>query len=711
MSSRRALYAAPIPMGEDIQTDSVFLSHSEEDAITALKLALRLEQRGFYVWTYEVSSVTGQPYSAQAAMAIRTSRTVVLLVSRAAFASASVAAELSAALDAKVALTPVLSGLGHEDLRIAKPEWFARFGTSVGESLDQSSLDTIADRLAGGLRASNVSPQPPRASRIGQLTERIERLEDAERIRRDATDRARQSDPVFLSHAQEDALAALKLALRLEQRGFYVWTYEVSSVTGRPYPEQAAAAIRRSRAVVLLVSRPASASGPVEDEVSVALEAKLVLIPVLSGLSYEDLRTIKPDWLKQFGTNVGESLAESSLEIIADRLAEALRTSDVSPQPLRTIRLGQLTEKIERLEQAERTKGEAADRARLEVENRRVEAERLERERRQRRRNTQLVLAVPVLALAVIAILLASKSVAILEVDKAGTTPVPDVMARDTRSAFVSATDKSGYYAISTDTLLGQGTKLDRYACLLWARFVVRPTLEIENKNVRLSATVGECQFPFARPTEHPVNPVQGPDTDLIEPRLNVLTQYLEVLRIPISAEMKATLNATVRALARTTTDSLYNEFSEIDAPTHDATASLRPLIDALPFFTARAALAQGPPNDVMAQALALLRQYKDALEAHDAARVAAAYASHALTQRQRDAIEDYLYYADPLTVNIVPSNPTMTPEGTIRMVVTRTDTFIDRRTTRPQTLTVTLEATIVQEGGAWKLSSLKRVG
>lgn len=61
----------------------VFISHVEEDKDVALSLAKGIEDAGFATWYYERDTIPGPTYIEQTSCAIRDSRAVLLVLSRA----------------------------------------------------------------------------------------------------------------------------------------------------------------------------------------------------------------------------------------------------------------------------------------------------------------------------------------------------------------------------------------------------------------------------------------------------------------------------------------------------------------------------------------------------------------------------------------------------------------------------------------------------
>lgn len=72
----------------------------------------------------------------------------------------------------------------------------------------------------------------------------------------------------YLAHVAEESLLARQIADELEQRGYVCWYYGRDAIPGLPFSRQSIAAIERSRAIILLVSRSALRSYDLSQEFS-----------------------------------------------------------------------------------------------------------------------------------------------------------------------------------------------------------------------------------------------------------------------------------------------------------------------------------------------------------------------------------------------------------------------------------------------------------
>lgn len=130
---------------------------------------------------------------------------------------------------------------------------------------------------------------------------------------------------VFVSHVAEDSALAVQIAQGIEDAGFFTWYYERDSLPGPSYLDQILDALARTSAVVALVSPAALASWQVAKEVVQAHERGLPFIPLLHGLTHDELRAQRPAWAMAFGAAVSfdwsYGLLAANKQILFARLA------------------------------------------------------------------------------------------------------------------------------------------------------------------------------------------------------------------------------------------------------------------------------------------------------------------------------------------------------------------------------------------------------
>src|SRR5919202_1340099 len=105
---------------------------------------------------------------------------------------------------------------------------------------------------------------------------------------------------VFISHVAEDAATARELAGGLEAAGYTTWLYERDSLPRPPYGTQILQAIAQSTVVIVLVSSAALGAWQVDRDIFQAFKTAKAMIPVLIGITHEELRHRRKDWVLMF---------------------------------------------------------------------------------------------------------------------------------------------------------------------------------------------------------------------------------------------------------------------------------------------------------------------------------------------------------------------------------------------------------------------------
>jgi len=95
-----------------------------------------------------------------------------------------------------------------------------------------------------------------------------------------------------LAHVAEESLLARQIGDQLERQGYACWFYGRDAIPGVPFASQSKAAIERSQAVVLLVSRPAMRSSDFEREIEHAHKVGCPMLPLLVDFSREEFRRL-----------------------------------------------------------------------------------------------------------------------------------------------------------------------------------------------------------------------------------------------------------------------------------------------------------------------------------------------------------------------------------------------------------------------------------
>ena len=85
---------------------------------------------------------------------------------------------------------------------------------------------------------------------------------------------------IFISHSVKDQETSDCLYNYLEAKGIKCSMDTRSLLPGKSFPSQLAEAIRGSRVVVLVFSSSSDSSGPVQNEISLARNNKIPIIPI-----------------------------------------------------------------------------------------------------------------------------------------------------------------------------------------------------------------------------------------------------------------------------------------------------------------------------------------------------------------------------------------------------------------------------------------------
>lgn len=143
-------------------------------------------------------------------------------------------------------------------------------------------------------------------------------------VRENVEKRASQPDlrDVFLCHAWDDRNGAAKeLHDRLESLGVSVWFSEKDVLLGATLLREIDKGLAKSRVGIVLVTpallRRVQGEGIAEKELS-ALLARDLLVPIVHGTTYEELREVSP----LLGSRSGLSTAEEPMANVAAKLAE-----------------------------------------------------------------------------------------------------------------------------------------------------------------------------------------------------------------------------------------------------------------------------------------------------------------------------------------------------------------------------------------------------
>ncbi len=181
----------------------------------------------------------------------------------------------------------------------------------------------------GGSTSAGVRPRwSPSTSPVTYTPAEVRALNP---VRRSVELRVRQ-DPdlcdVFLCHAWDDRRgAATELNGLLAAQGVTVWFSEKDIVLGQPFMREIDRGLAKSRTGLVLVTpallKRVDSRGVSDKELSELL-ARDLLIPVVHGTTYDELRKVSP----LLASRNGLTTADDSMEDIAIKIAELVAVED-----------------------------------------------------------------------------------------------------------------------------------------------------------------------------------------------------------------------------------------------------------------------------------------------------------------------------------------------------------------------------------------------
>ena len=138
---------------------------------------------------------------------------------------------------------------------------------------------------------------------------------------------------IFISHVEEDADVALRLADRLELAGYTTWCFERDSLPGVSYLQQTGEAIDRSRAVLVVISESlvGSPNRHAENEVVRAYEQGKHLVPILRGMTHSEFQRRESKLRQCIGSANSIVIPPSGVMEIAPRIVKGLEALGVHP--------------------------------------------------------------------------------------------------------------------------------------------------------------------------------------------------------------------------------------------------------------------------------------------------------------------------------------------------------------------------------------------
>jgi hypothetical protein len=129
---------------------------------------------------------------------------------------------------------------------------------------------------------------------------------------------------IFFGYIAEDSKIVEQLVVEIEKAGFKTWYYNRDGIIGTSYMETDAKAIKNSQIVIIVVSPKSIKSFQITKEVLHAHELEKPFLPVLYGMTFEDLKEKQEEWKMCFGGAVAIEIQGNYLTPIIPKLIQGL---------------------------------------------------------------------------------------------------------------------------------------------------------------------------------------------------------------------------------------------------------------------------------------------------------------------------------------------------------------------------------------------------
>ena len=136
---------------------------------------------------------------------------------------------------------------------------------------------------------------------------------------------------IFISHIEEDADIAIKIASGLEGRGYTTWYYERDSLIGPQYLLQIPQAIKQSKAMLVIISPDSLGSNQVTNEVISAYEDRKYFIPLLRNITHSEFQQRQPLWKQAIGAATSSPIPKELTEDYFSRIIKGLKYLGIQP--------------------------------------------------------------------------------------------------------------------------------------------------------------------------------------------------------------------------------------------------------------------------------------------------------------------------------------------------------------------------------------------
>lgn len=188
-------------------------------------------------------------------------------------------------------------------------------------SSSYSSYEGSSNRSSGSISSS---PKPSWSSSGSSIIYTSAEIRTLTPVRKNVERRASKPDlrDIFLCHAWDDRKGIAKeLHDLLEEKGVSVWFSEKDVLLGSNLMREIDKGLAKSRIGIVMVTpsflKRIDGEGIADKELSALLSTDL-LVPIVHGTTYEDLRDISP----LLGSRSGLDTAEDPLDNVAGKLAE-----------------------------------------------------------------------------------------------------------------------------------------------------------------------------------------------------------------------------------------------------------------------------------------------------------------------------------------------------------------------------------------------------
>jgi hypothetical protein len=129
---------------------------------------------------------------------------------------------------------------------------------------------------------------------------------------------------IFICHANTDQDVAFEILHYAESNRIRSWSYEKDAFPGISHLQQTLVAIQDSGCVILLLSVQSMESEFVLQEVLASIQFEKHIIPVLIGITHEEIERNYPKWSKFLGTRVSIQWNEGDRENVLKRIKQGV---------------------------------------------------------------------------------------------------------------------------------------------------------------------------------------------------------------------------------------------------------------------------------------------------------------------------------------------------------------------------------------------------